>query len=156
MPAIAGFYYALLLAGIMPPKPINDGFTNGLLFYAPWDFMVPCVENAAGDCQYNARVDTGVGIGLGDDYTSELSYDGLPSSPWIGVMEGYGRNADLFHKQIVGNWSSVFTIKVVIDHVSHKRKGDVTFKAADPMAVLYLQDISVFRGGRQSSSTPRS
>lgn len=136
------------LAWVMAPTPINDGLTaNGLLLYVPNDFTINCTLTEAGECKYSATVSTGVGLGL------DMTGDGAttPHAPYVTVAEGYGKYADLIHRQVVYNttWAGR-EMKVTIDHTSRKRKGHVTFTKDDPMLVISLQEVTVFwRMGRR-------
>ena len=142
------------LAWVMAPTPINDGLTaNGLLLYVPNDFTINCTLTEAGECKYSATVGTGVGLEL--DMTSNWPlcppYCSTSHAPYVTVAEGYGKYADLIHRQVVHNTTRAGReMKVTIDHTSRKRKGHVTFTKDEPMLVISLQEVTVFWFMRRS------
>lgn len=145
-------YYVLLIANITPPMPINKGLTHGAIIYAPWDFTVPCVRAADGLCHYyQETVDTGISMSVpGSISMMSPDADGSMSTDYLPIVKGYGPNADLFHKQVPANFGRLgCTTTASINHTSNTRTGDVTFRAGEPMLLLYAKVVTVFMSGFQ-------
>ena len=129
-----------LLAGVLQPTPINDGFNNGLLLYMP-PFDLIERNNTCNSIMRSCpiMINTGVSIEVENAWLAVIELN-----DYMAVVRGYGKYASAVKKQSLGR------LRFPPDPIKVRTNTDAIapvpgeMKPGDPFAIVYFEEITIF------------
>ena len=138
-----------LLAGVLRPTPINEGFNNGLLLYMPPLELLErnsTCNSITGPCPI--VINTGVTIDVDNAWLAVIELNAH-----IMVVRGYGKYARAVKKQSLGKLRFPPEVIKVVTNTDAITTVCGDLVPGEPFAVVYFEDVTMFGRVRTEDDT---